>query len=98
MSNLFDVSSLHQEELQRVSQLMERQPLSNPMHKPPKTVPAISPQVLSLAGLDVPYDHLEQRRPSLCTFRHRHPDHAHKRVEEVAPPHFRMAQPMTAAT
>lgn len=61
MSNLFDVSSLHQEELQRVSQLMERQPLSNPMHKPPKTVPPISPQVLSLAGLDVPYDHLEQQ-------------------------------------
>lgn len=61
MSNLFDVSSLHQEELRRVSQLMARQPLGYPMHAPPKVVPPISSQVLNLAGLDLPYDHHEQQ-------------------------------------
>lgn len=61
LSNLFDVASLHQEELRRVSQLMARQPLSTPMHAPPKVAPPISPNVLGLAGLDLPYDHQQQQ-------------------------------------
>ena len=60
ISNLFDVSSLHEGELQRVSQLMSRQSLGHSMKSPPKAAPNIAPHVLQLAGLDLPYDQREQ--------------------------------------
>ena len=60
ISNLFDVSSLHNDELKRVSQLMARQPVGHPMDSPPGAshIPAV---VLQLAGLDMPYDHDQQQ-------------------------------------